>query len=202
MARIDAVRRLFGRAVHVVRVIAAGLLAGVVAGALAGLGSRLAMFVVRLMNPSHNGEVTHANAAVGRITADGTLALVMEGVFYGIPGAVVYLVVRRWIPWDGLLKGLAFGCVLLIVAGSAVLDGNYEYFRYVSTWVSVGLFALLYPLYGLVVAPLTERLGHGAKGPPRNVVVAWSGYLILGGILLWSLGRDYTLLRDVFRVFP
>lgn len=186
---------------HVVRLVAAGLLAGVVAGAAAGLGSRVVMFVVRLMNPSYNGVPTHANAEVGRITAEGMLSLVSEGVFYGLPGAVVYLTVRRWMPGDDLRKGAAYGLFLLIVAGPVVIDGNYEFFRYVPTWISVGLFALLYPLYGLVVAPLTERLGNGKRGPPGNAVVAWPGYVILGGVLVWSLVRDFVLLRDVFRVF-
>ncbi|HWB72643.1 MAG TPA: hypothetical protein VG452_10525 [Egibacteraceae bacterium] len=189
------------RVAHALRLTAAGLLAGMVAGATAGLGSRLAMFVVRLMNPSYNGVITHASAEVGRITADGTLSLAIEGVFYGLPGAALYLIVRRWMPWDGFPKGLAYGCFLLVIAGPIVLDGNYEFFRYVSTRVSVGLFALLYPLYGLVLAPLTERLGQGTKGPPRNAVVAWSGYLILGGVAAWSLIRDVVRLRDVFHVF-
>ncbi|MBA2529605.1 MAG: hypothetical protein H0V19_06515 [Euzebyales bacterium] len=99
------------------------------------------------------------------------------------------------------MKGLAYGCFLLIVAGPVVLDGNCEFFRYVAAWVSVGLFAPLYPLYGLVVAPLTERLGQGAKGRPRNTVVAWSGYLVLAGVLAWSLTRDFVLLRAMFRLF-
>ncbi len=159
------------------------------------------MFVVRLMNPSYNGVTTHANAEVGRVTVDGTLSLVAEGLFYGLPGAVVYLVVRRWMPGQGLRKGLVFGGFLLVVAGAVVLDGNYEFSRYVPTWVSVGLFALLYPLYGLVVAPLTERVGRGAQGPPRNAAVAWSGYVILAGVVSWSLVRDFRLLRDVLHVF-
>ncbi len=184
------------------RLIGAGLLAGVVAGATAGFGSRLVMFVVRLMNPSYNGVPTHSGAEVGSITLEGTLSLAVEGAFYGVPGALLYLIVRRWMPWDGFPKGLAYGCFMLIVAGPVVLDGrNYEFFRYVPTWVSVGLFALLYPLYGLVVAPVTERLGQGARGRPSNAAVAWCGYFVLGGVLLWSLTRDFVLLGDVFRVF-
>jgi hypothetical protein len=171
-----------------------------VAGAIAGLGSRLVMFAVRLMNPSYNGVPTHANAEVGRITAEGTLSLVIEGVFYGVPGAVVYLIVRRWVPGTGFLKGVAYGGFLLIVAGPIVLDGNYEFFRYVSARVSFALFALLYPLYGLVVAPLTERLGHGARGRPGNRVVTWLGFLVIGGVLVWSMTRDLVLLRD-YHVF-
>lgn len=187
---------------HAVRLICAGLLAGMVAGATAGLGSRLAMFVVRLVNPSYNGVVTHASAEVGSVTAEGTLSLAIEGVFYGLPGAVLYLIVRRWLPGASLMKGATYGWFLLIVAGPIVLDGNnYEYYRYVPTRVSVTLFAALYPLYGLVVAPLTEHLGQGAKGRPNNAVVASLGYLILGGVLVWSLTRDFVLLRDVFHVF-
>jgi hypothetical protein len=137
---------------------------------------------------------------VGRITVEGTLALMTEGALYGIAGALAYLVVRRWMPWKGLRKELVYGAFLLAVAGPVVLDGNYEFFRYMPAWVSVGLFALLYPLYGLVVAPLTERLGRGTQGPPRNPVVAWSGYAVLGGVLVWSVVRDYSMLRDVFHV--
>lgn len=116
-------------------------------------------------------------------------------------GALVHLLVRRWVPWDGLLKGLAFGCFLLVVAGSMVLDGNYEFFRYISPTVAVGLFALLYPLYGVVLAPRIEWWGRGAKGPPPNRVVALLGYLGLAGVLSWSLVRDFTILRDVFHFF-
>jgi hypothetical protein len=188
--------QLSGRITHALRLIGAGLLAGLIAGALAGLASRLVMYVVRLMNPSYNGVPTHANAEVGRITVEGTLSLALQGMFYGVPGAVVYLIVRRWMPGVGLLKGIAYGWFLLIVAGPVVLDGNYEFFRYVPPWMSFGLFALLYPLYGCVVAPLTERLGKGRSARPSNAVVSWLGYLILGGVLVWSLIRDIVLLRD------
>lgn len=188
--------------VHGLRLTGAGLLAGVVAGAVAGLGSRVAMYVVRLVNPSYHGVITHASSEVGRVTVAGTLSLALEGaLLYGLSGGVVYLLVRRWMPGRGWLKGLAFGCFLL-VAAPVVLDGsNYEYFRYVPTWASVGLFSLLYPLYGVVVAPLTERLGRGAQGRPRHAAVAWAGYLVLAGVVAWSLPRDYRLLRDVFHVF-
>lgn len=184
--------------VHALRLTAAGLFAGLVAGAVAGLGSRLLMYVIRLMNPSHNGEFTHANAEVGRFTLDGTLSLAIEGMFFGVPGAVVYLIVRRWIPGMGVMKGLVFGLVLLVVGAPAVLDGNYEYFRYVSPGIAVALFSLLYPLFGMVVSMLTERLGRGASGPPRNRALAWSGYVILGGILVWGQMNSLAALRHNF----
>lgn len=171
------------------------------AGAIAGTAARLAMWVLRLANPSHNGELTHANAEVGRVTAEGTVSLLTEGMFYGVGGALVYLVVRRWMPGTGLAKGLTFGLYLLAVGAPAVLDGNYEYFRYASTWVGVAMFAALYPLFGLVVSPLTEWLGRGQQGRPRQPVEAWSGSIVLGVVGLVSLGRDIVMLRDVFHLF-
>lgn len=113
---------------------------------------------------------------------------------------MAYLVVRRWIPGRGIVKGVAFGIVLLVVAGPVVLDGNYEFFRFVSPWTSLALFGLLYPLYGVVVSPLTERLGRGTQGKPRNRFVVWSGDAVLAGVVVWSLRQDNLLLRDVFHL--
>lgn len=198
MIQGHAVRRAV---LHALRLGSAGLLAGVAAGAAAGLGARLAMYLIRLANPAYNGVVTHAGHEVGRVTASGVGALVSEGIFLGVPGAVVYLVVRRWIPGRGVRKGVAFGLVLMVVAGPLVLDGNYEFFRYVSPWISVLLFALLYPLYGIVVSPLTERLGRGTQGPPTNRLASWIGYVLLTGVVAWSAYRDVVGLRDVFHLF-
>ncbi|MPZ74665.1 MAG: hypothetical protein GEU74_15850 [Nitriliruptorales bacterium] len=186
---------------HGVRLGAAGLLAGVAAGAVAGLGARVAMLLVRLMNPAYNGIVTHAGYEVGQVTVGGTVALMAQGVVTGIPGALMYLVARPWIPGRGARKGLAFGLVLMVVTAPVVLDGNYEFFRYVPTWISVLLFVLLYPLYGIVVSPVTERLGAGTPGPPRNPAVAWAGYVLLAGAVVWFALQDFFLLRDVFQLY-
>ena len=171
---------------HVLRVIGAGLLGKLVAGAAAGIGARLVMFLIRLLNPTHNGMTTHSDAVVGRWTVDGTLAVVTGGMFEGIFGAIVYLIVRRWVPGRGWRKGLLFGLVLLVLIGPMVFDGDYEYFRYIPPWASVTLFALLFPLYGVVQAPVTERLGAGAQGPPRNRFLKWGGYVVLGALVVAS----------------
>lgn len=186
---------------HGLRVTVAGVVSGIVAGAIAGLGSRGVMLVIRWMNPSHNGARTHAVAEIGTITAEGTLSLMAEGMFLGFGGGLFYVLVRRWMPGTGVRKALTFGVFLLVVGGGAVLDGDYEYFRYVSTWVSVTLFALLYPLFGLVASPLTERLGRGRQGPPPHRVVAWTGYLAVAALATWSIARGFVVLRDVFHLY-
>lgn len=183
------------------RLAAAGVVAGLVAGAVAGLGARVVMYVIRLMNPAYNGVITHAGYPVGQITLSGTTALMFEAMFMGLPGGVMYLIVRRWIPGRGVRKGLAYGLLLMVITAPVLLDGRYEFFRYVPEYISVLLFALLYPLYGAVVAPLTERLGRGTQGPPRNQVVARVGYAALAAAVVWSARQDFFLLRDVFHLF-
>jgi hypothetical protein len=54
----------------------------------------------------------------GEITAGGTFGLIIfVGLASGIIGGLVYVVIRRWLPGGGLLKGVAFGLVLLCFSG-------------------------------------------------------------------------------------
>ncbi len=184
------------------RQVGATVAAGVVAGAVAGLGARLAMLVVRLLNDSHNGENTHNTAIVGRVTVVGTLNIVVEGMFLAIPAAVLYLLVRRWVPGRGAMKGLLFGLLLLLVAGSAVLDGNYEYFRSISTWRAVAMFAALYPLFGVVLGFLAERWVKRPQGAPGNRVVAVAGWGGLTVVAMLGALEGYANLRDAYHLFP
>jgi hypothetical protein len=139
------------------RLLGVALGAGVVAGTAGGLGARLVMRIVAIMGRSHYGEVTHHNAVTGVTTLGGTMNLAIEGALLGVAGSLFYLVVRPWLPGRPLVRGLLFGLLLLLAVGTLVLDGDYEYYRYVSPAVSVSLFALLFPLYGAVLAWLIER---------------------------------------------
>jgi hypothetical protein len=123
------------------------------------------MFAIRLLNPSHNGEVTHAHSEVGRWTIDGTFDVVAQAMVVGVLGGAVYLAVRSSL---GRRPGLIYGFLLLAVFGPVVLDGSYEYFRFVSTWAAVAMFAALYPLYGLVVAVVADRLAPPPTGVNRS----------------------------------
>jgi hypothetical protein len=123
-------------------------------------------------------------------------------VFFGIAAALVYLVVRRWVPGRGVVKGVVFGLGLLVIAGPVVLDGNYEYFRYISTWQAVALFAALYPLFGAVIGFLAERWAARPQGPPDNRLVAVAGWAVLAVILVRGGVTGYLRLRDVYHLIP
>ena len=190
---LSTVSRGIGR---VARVTASGLVGGVVAGALVGgLGSRLVMRIVGVMARSHYGEVTHANAVVGETTLAGTLNLVAQGVGFGIFGGILYLMVRRWVPGTGVVKGLVFGIGLLLLAGTVVLDGNYEYYRYIKAWQAYALFAVLIPAFGLVLSLVTERLA-GDSPYPRHGVIGIAGQAVLLALVLVAGANTIGTIAD------
>lgn len=157
------------------------------AGVVTGLGARLAMYVIRLLNDTHNGEVTHANAAVGQVTWSGTVDVIVTVLFFVPPLAALYLLVRRFLPGRPAVKGLLYGVVLLgLLLGGVIQDNSYEYSRYVSPAVSVPLFALLAPIYGVVQAVVAEGLGRGRTGPPANRWVRHGGRA--GLVVVFVLG--------------
>lgn len=181
--------------------IGIGLLAGLVAGfVVGGVGSRVAMRIVALVaGHEHYGEVTDADEIVGKITADGTAFLVAAGTFLGVLGGLLYVAVRRWLPGTGFRKGLAFGGFLLLLFGSVIIDGgNLDFRRFVASYLSVGLFASLFFLYGVIVSVIVERLDRAGGTLPRRRVLAVGGYavLVLTGIV--GLTRDVRALAEIF----
>ena len=72
-------------------------------------------------------------------------------------------------------------------------DGDYEYYRYIQAWQAYALFALLFPVYGVVIGLVAERLaGKPAYSPHR--VVGIVGQVALGAIALLS---GIGLLQDL-----
>lgn len=55
------------------------------------------MFAVRLANPAYSGATTHAGFVNGVWTVQGTVSVIVTGAFFGVPGGVVYLLVRRFL---------------------------------------------------------------------------------------------------------
>jgi hypothetical protein len=184
---------------HALHMIGVSLGAGILAGMAGGLGARLLMRSIALMNRSHYGDVTHNNAVVGVTTFEGTLNIVIQGAFVGVLGSIFYLVLRPWLPGRTAVKGGLYGILLLVVFGSLVLDGNYEYFRYVSPAVSVSLFALLFPLYGIVLAALLEWWAKDETaftGWPLRI-----GRAVIGAGAVWGGVNLFEYLRLEYQLF-
>ena len=177
------------------RLVVAALVSGAVGGAAAGFGARCVMFLIRLANPAFNGTTTHEGFVNGQWTMAGTSNLVIQGLFSGFAGGVLYVLLRSLLVGPTPVRGALFGVALLAIGGSAILDGNYEYSRFVSTWVSVGAFASLYLVFGVVVAAVADavapRRAPSVRPWRRHLRRVASSALLVGGALAaWQLVQD------------
>ena len=117
--------------------VIAGIGAGVVA---AGAGGRLVMRLLAVTaGDGAQGRITEADQVVGRISVGGTLGFVIfTALFFGTASGGAYLLLRRWLP-AGRAGGLAFGGLLLLLAGTRVeplREGNVDFDLVGPGWVS------------------------------------------------------------------
>ena len=144
-----------------VRTLAAAALAGLVAGVIAGgVGSRLAMRISAITTESKfRGILTEADQRVGEITVDGTVFLLVAGGILGVFGGLTYAAVRGWLADAGRWRGLAFGVLLLAMFGWALIEGdNKDFHLFGPPALNIAMFASLYIVFGLLVAPLFDAI--------------------------------------------
>jgi hypothetical protein len=173
---------------YVTVALVSGLGAGILA---AGAGGRLVMRLLAVTSGTDaQGRITEAEQVVGRITADGTLGFVVfSGIPIGLLTAILYLLLRRWLP-AGRLGGLTLGVLLLVVAGTRIdpLRANNDDFAIVGpAWLAVVAFVVLGLLHGLVVTSLAGRYSRALPLFTRQprVLAAYSPLLLF--ILLFPL---------------
>ncbi|MBX7159278.1 MAG: hypothetical protein K1X95_03225 [Acidimicrobiia bacterium] len=180
---------------------AIALVAGMSAGILVvGAGGRLVMRLLAVTaGPDAQGLVTEAEEVVGRVSVDGTIGFVLfNGMFFGIPAAVLFLVVRRFLP-AGRVGGVVFGAGLLVVFGTTLdpLRRDNPDFDIVGPgWVAVLAFGAVAIVFGLAVEGTTCRLSswlplltsslrdlvhYGVAVPPAFVALPVTLALLLVG---------------------
>jgi len=158
-------------ALRLIRELGVGALAGAAAGALvAGFGSRIAMRISGFAaGPEKIGQATENGNLVGQVTVGGTLELVLSGIVAGAFGGIVYVALRPWVAGLGRWRGLGFGLLLLAATGSGILDpGNADFRRFGPPLLNVAMFAALFPLGGVVLAPLAAALERYAPADPER----------------------------------
>ena len=113
------------------RSIFSGGLAGLLAGILfLGIGSRLAMRIVAILNPENAGTRTDAGEIVGAITVGGTVALVIfMGIFGGIFAGGIWVLVRERLPNSLSLRLPLAGVAATVIGSFALIDANNSDFR-------------------------------------------------------------------------
>jgi hypothetical protein len=144
----------------VVRFLAIGAVAGFGAGFITGIGARLAMRVSGYLTSSNNrGLLTDNDNVVGQITLAGTLSLALQAGAIGVLGGLIYLSIRSRLPGTGRWRGLIYGGLLLATFGFVVMDEhNPDYRRFGPPALNVMTFSLIYVLFGVVAAPLTDLI--------------------------------------------
>lgn len=138
----------------------------------------MAMFAIRLLNDSHNGESTHNGSVTGAWTIEGTMNLVLGALFFVPMLFFVYIAVRPVLPTRRSTRAGATALIVTIVGASAAIDPtNYEFYRFTSPLVSMAIFAALLPVAGATLSFLTEswRGGGRPRRPrPRALDIVWS----------------------------
>lgn len=161
--------------------VSLALVTGVTAGlTVIGGGGRLAMRLLAV-TAGHDaqGRVTEADEVVGRITAGGTIGFVLFiGIFGGLAGAALYLLLRRLLP-PGRLGALAFGIGLLVVLGTAVdplRKDNPDFDIVGPGWLAVLVFTAMAVAFGITVAGVSARLSAWLPLPSaeRRVLVRYA----------------------------
>jgi hypothetical protein len=106
------------------REIARSGLAGLLTGLLVvGPGGRLVMRFAALLVPSATGRFTENGNVSGEITLGGTFALLLVGVFLGMAGAVVWVVVSPWLPGEPRIRAMIAAPVAVALTAVGLING-------------------------------------------------------------------------------
>ncbi len=171
---------------HAAREVTRGGLAGLLTGvAMGGGGGRLAMRVASLLDPSARGRTTEAGFSVGEFTLDGTIELVLfGGIFTGIGLAVIWVVVRPWLPSRGAARYLMGAAIGVAMGGRFAIDGrNIDFFILDPAWGQASIFIVLAAVTGMAVVAVDGWLERRLP-PPRNDLMIGYGIVAMIGLLM------------------
>lgn len=172
------------------RILAVVGVAGIVVGVPVGLLGRAMMKVGALAaGPGLVGVHTSAGNVVGDFTLSGTVALVLfSGILPSIGLGSLYVAVRPLLRALGRWRGLALGLYGFALAGPFVLEpGNNDFVRFGPPALNVLMFAALFVVAGLAVAPVADRSLRIASGPSPVPSAALFVGLLFGGIVVMSM---------------
>ena len=190
--RVSTSRMSLGRLAEPVRDIARSGLAGLFSGILvAGIGGRLVMRAAALLVPEAGGRFTENGNRIGEITLSGTLGLVLGGgLFFGLFGAVVWVVVSPWIPGGPRTRAVLAMPIAICVTGIALVQARNPDFQVLRHDVTtVVLLLALVALAGLTIAAFDAWLDRRLPGAGASAL-ADAVYLTLtvaGGVLIFPI---------------
>lgn len=202
---------VFGEVLDRLRVL---VVAGVSVGVLvAGVGSRLAMFVLRLTSPDHVVGLTSDDGfTIGRFTLGGTYNLLVLGAAVGIIGAAAYRAVAPWLLGPGWFRRFTTAAASGAVVGSMLVHADGIDFRLLKPlWLAVGMFVVLPALFAVAIGIAVDRVsspeswtdrGRRRWGLPAVLIAAFPPVLVfvvlaLAVLAVWVPVRRLLAGRDV-----
>lgn len=171
---------------EVLRDVARGGISGLVAGiVVGGLGGRLVMLVIAQLNRDAFGQLTEADAIIGRFTIEGTLALIIfGGLSAGLAASALWVVVSPWVPWSGARRWLATMPVAVSLGAFILVESTNIDFQIVGPTglvlaLLLGLVALTGAATAWLDARLERRLPH-VRADARRLLVLYAVVAVLG----------------------
>jgi hypothetical protein len=137
--------------------VVAGISAGVV---LIGIGSRLAMLLLRVTSPDTvRGVESDDGFIIGEVTLAGTYNLLLLGAGFGIIGAAVYMMVAPWLIGPTWFRRLTTGLAAAVVVGSMLVhDDGIDFTVLKPTWLAIAVFVLLPGVFGGLVGVVVDSV--------------------------------------------
>jgi hypothetical protein len=173
----------------------AGISVGVI---VAGLGSRLAMFALRLSSPDWvNGIQSDDDFTIGRFTFFGTYNLLMLGAGVGIVGVAAYQCVAPRLIGPVWFRHATVGAAAGAVVGSMLVHRDGFDFRLLTpTWFAIGLFVLLPALFGATIGPVVDRVSR-----PTSITARGRTRWLLPTVLVLAFPLTVALLAVASLVY-
>ncbi len=176
----------------IVRDIARGGLTGALVGLVGcGLGGRLVMRLAALLVPEATGSITENGNTIGTITLDGSAFLVLGGLFVGLLGGTIWVVISPWIPGTGLRRAFVTMPIAVGLGAAGLVDGDNPDFAILGhdpivVASLVGLVAIIGFGFAMVDSWLDRHL------PPASARRTWSSSIyelltVVGGVLIAPL---------------
>ena len=137
------------------------VVAGVTVGVLVvGVGSRLAMFLLRLTSPDRVIGVTSDDGfTIGRFTLAGTYNLLLLGAAVGVIGAAAYRAVAPWLLGPGWFRRSTIAAASGVVVGSMLVNTDGIDFRLLKPlWLAIGLFVALPAVFAVAIGVAVDRV--------------------------------------------
>ena len=147
--------------------VVAGVAVGVV---VAGVGSRLAMLLLRVTSPDRvKGMTSDDGFTIGRVTLGGTYNLLVLGAAFGLIGAAAYRAVTPWLLGPQWFRRFTVAAGSGAVVGSMLVhSGGIDFNVLKPTWLAIGLFVGLPALFAAVMGATVDRVAASRSWTTRG----------------------------------